>query len=95
MSSASLDKVDAQGIATLVIVPKAWVPDSAEISSKLMAQLAPPGGKNPGAPPGQRMQVQLEVVGQMRSPEALAAAAKNPPAPVGGAPRKPRSSAAP
>jgi hypothetical protein len=90
MSSASIDKLESQGkIANLVLIPRAWVPDSAEISSKLAAQLAPPGAKNPGAQQQQRMQVQLEVAGQLRSPAAIAAASRGggerpaaPPAPA-------------
>jgi hypothetical protein len=76
MSSASLDKLEATGKATLVLLPKAYVADTAEVSSRLFANLVPPGGRNAGAQPQQRMQVQLEVMGQVRSPEALAAAAK-------------------
>lgn len=95
MSSASLDKLDSSGKATLVLVPKGYVADTAEVSSRLTASLAPPGGRNPGAQQQQRMQVQLEVIGQIRSPESLAAAAKEqggtaPPKPGKPAPQAPQ-----
>lgn len=86
MAAASLEAIDAQGKSQLVLVPKAWLPDSGEVSSRLAASLAPPGGRNPGAQQQQqRAQVQLEVAGQLRSPASLAASGKpavgKPPAP--------------
>lgn len=94
MSTASLDGIDAQAKSTIKLVPKTWVPDEGEVSSRLMATLAPPGGKNPQAQqPQQRAQVQLEVAAQLRSPAALAAAAKQnggAPPDGGAAPPRPR-----
>lgn len=94
MAAASLEAIDAQGKSQLTLVPRAWLPDSGEVSSRLAASLAPPGGRNPGAQQQQRAQVQLEVAGQLRSPSALAAK----PGPGGSAPPaapKPRAPAAP
>jgi hypothetical protein len=101
MSTASLDAIDAQGKSTIKLVPRTWVPDEGEVSSRLMAQLAPPGGKNPQAQqPQQRAQVQLEVAAQLRSPAALAAAARQngaapPDAAAAPAPRPRNPAAAP
>jgi hypothetical protein len=94
MASASLDAIDAQGKSRLVLVPRAWLPDTGEVSSHLAASLAPPGGRNPGAQQ-QRAQVQLEVAAQLRSPAAIAAGAKPGAAPGAAAPAPPAPATAP
>ncbi len=93
MTAASLDGLDFQGKSTLHVIPKSWVPEEGEVSSRLVASIAPPGAKNPGAQPQQqRAQVQLEVAAQLRSPAALAAAArKNGAPPADGAAPPPRA----
>lgn len=97
MAAASLDAVDSQGKAQLVLAPKAWLPETGEVSSRLAASIAPPGGRNPGAQQQQRAQVQLEVAGQLRSPSALApgAASSASATPRAPAPRAPAPPPAP